>query len=159
MLQFEHMKRLYLFTLEITPLEVDKTYDDLPSHLTLMSRFLSDLSPDELAATVRPLFAKTARIHLVFGETTILGPKKVTAHLITSTEERRLHDNLLKLLDTTQVEYQYPEFTGENHKPHVTARKDVRFDTDSEHIASAAYLIEVLDTKRVVRAKFTLNAA
>ncbi|HEU4966101.1 MAG TPA: 2'-5' RNA ligase family protein [Candidatus Saccharimonadales bacterium] len=152
------MEHLYLFTLEIASLEVGKAYDELPPHLTLVSRFLSDLPPDELAATVRPLLAKTSRIHLVFGETTVLGPKKVTAHLITSTEERRLHDNVLKLLDTTQVAYQYPEFIGENHKPHVTARKDVRFDPGSEHIASATYLIEVVYTKRVVRAKFTLNA-
>lgn len=70
------MKHLYLFTLEITALEIGKAYDELPSHLTLMSRFLSELPAEELASRVRPLFAQTAPAHLVFGETMKLGPKK-----------------------------------------------------------------------------------
>lgn len=49
-------KRRYLFILEIAPLETGKIYAELPSHLTLMSRFWSELSPDELAGIVRPLF-------------------------------------------------------------------------------------------------------
>ncbi|HET8670780.1 MAG TPA: 2'-5' RNA ligase family protein [Candidatus Saccharimonadales bacterium] len=153
------MKHLYLFTLEITPLEIGRVYDELPSHLTLMSRFLSHFSPDELTTRVRPLFAGTSPVHLAFGKTKILGPKKVTAHMVASTDERRLHNNLRKLLDGANVEYQYPEFIGDNHKPHVTAREGVQFVPGSTHTASAVYLIEVVDKKRVVRAKFTLSAA
>ena len=141
---------LYLFTLEIAPLELGhQVYDELPSHLTLMSRFLSSLPSEELAARVQPLFARTAPIHLVFGETKVLGPKKVTA---------QLHNNLREQLDTLKVEYQYPEFIGDNHKPHVTAREGVQFTPGSKRTASAAYLIEIIDKKRVVRAKFTLSA-
>lgn len=150
---------LYLFTLEIVPLEVGRIYDDLPSHLTLMSRFLSGSSPEELAAKVRLLFTKTAPIHLVFGETTVLGPKKVTAHMVDSPDERRLHNDLHKLLNNIRVEYQYPEFIDDNHKPHVTAKEGVQLPSDSEYVAPAVYLIEVVDKKRIVRAKFNLNAA
>ncbi len=157
MLQFGQMKHLYLFTLEIVPLEVGKTYNELPSHLTLMSRFLSDMPVEELADKVRPLFIQTTPSHLVFGKTIQLGPKKVTAHMVNSPDETRLHDNLRKLLDEIKVEYQYPKFTGENHRSHVTAREGVRFDAGNEHTALAAYLIEVVDTKRVVRAKFELS--
>lgn len=151
------MKHLYLFTLEIEPLDVGKTFCELPSHLTLMSRFLSDLSPDELAAKVRLLFTSTAPVRLIFGETTTLGPKKVTAHMVNSLDERRLHNALHKLLDAIEVDYQYPSFIGEGHKPHVTAREGVWFDRGSNHIASAVYLIEVIDKKRVIRAKFELK--
>lgn len=151
------MQHLYLFALEIVSLQVGETYDKLPSHLTLMSRFLSNLSPEELATTVRPHFAGTAPIHLVFGETVELGPKKVTAHMVSSTDERRLHNDLCKLLDTIKVDYQYPEFIGNRHKPHVTQRRGIQFAPDSKHIASAVYLIEVVDKKRVVRAKFKLG--
>lgn len=150
------MKHLYLFTLEIAPLEVGKTYDELPSHLTLMSRFLSDLSPEELTDEVRSLFMQTAPVHLVFGETVRLGPKKVAAHMVTSSDERQLHNDLRELLDAIVVEYHYPEFIGENHKPHVTARDSVQFAPGSKHIAPAVYLIEVIDTKRVVRTKLPL---
>ena len=150
---------LYLFSLEITPLKVGRAYDELPSHLTLMSRFLSDLPPDELIAKVRPFFTETAPVHLVFGETAALGPKKVTAHMVTSPDERRLHNNLRKLLEGVKVEYQYPEFIGDNHKPHVTAREGVQLVSDSKRTVSAAYLIEVADRKRIIRAKFILSAA
>lgn len=159
MLQSRHMKHLYLFTLEVVPVTVGQTYNPLPSHLTLMSRFLSDLPPTELTTKVRPLFAGTPPVHLVFAETKILGPKKVTAHMVASTDERRLHNNLRKLLDGVKVEYQYPEFIGDNHKPHVTAREGVQFAPGSKRTASAVYLIEVIAKKRVVRAKFTLSAA
>lgn len=141
------------------PLKVGQVYDDLPSHLTLMSRFLSDLSSDKLTAEVRLLFAETAPTHLAFGETTILGPKKVTAHMVTSTGERRLHNSLRQLLDGVKVKYQYPEFIGDHHKPHVTTREGVQFAPGSKCLTSAAYLIEVVDEKRVARAKFTLGAA
>lgn len=36
---------LYLFTLEVAPLEIGMTYNPLPSHLTLVSRFFSDKPP------------------------------------------------------------------------------------------------------------------
>ena len=88
------MKHLYLFTLEIPPLEVGTAYDDLPSHLTLMSRFLSELPAEELANQVRLLFATTGFIHLAFAETIELGPKKVMAHMVDSPSERQLHHNL-----------------------------------------------------------------
>ncbi len=153
------MKHLYLFTLEITPLEVGKTYDELPSHLTLMSRFLSELPAEELANKVRPLFAQTAPVHLVFGETMELGPKKVTAHMVDSLDEKRLHNNVYKLLDYLKVEYQYPEFIGGNHKPHVTARDGMQFMPSDKRTVSAAYLIEIVDSKRVIRAKLGLGQA
>ena len=126
------MKHLYLFTLEIEPLEVGKTYEELPSHLTLMSRFWSDLSPEDLTAKVRPQFIETAPIQLVFGKTVMLGPKKVTAHMVTSSSEKQVHNNIRELLDTLKVEYQYPEFIGDNHKPHVTAREGVQFAPGSK---------------------------
>lgn len=151
------MKHLYLFTLEITPLEVGRIYSELPSHLTLMSRFLSNLPPEELTASARPLFEKTSPVTLSFGETATLGPKKVTAHMVSSPEELKLHGKLRELLNAINVEFQYPEFTGSNHKAHVTERDGIRFEPGSECIASAVYLVEVVDKKRVVRAKVMLG--
>lgn len=151
------MDHLYLFTLEITPLQIDAVYDDLPPHLTLMSRFRSHLSPNELAERVRPLFTSTGQIQLVFGETTQLGPKKVTVHLLESLAEEQLHQKLQAKLNELAVAYEYPQFIGEGHKPHVTKREGIYFQPGAIHIAHAAYLIEVMNKKRVVRTRFDLK--
>src|SRR5690606_10220099 len=55
------------------------------------------------------------------------------------------------------VEYEYPQFIGENHKPHVTKRVDVRFKAGEEKTVRAAYLVEIVDSRRVVRSKFELS--
>lgn len=159
MLRSRHMKRRYLFTLEIVPLYVGRIYNELPSHLTLMSRFLSYLSPEELAEKVRPLFMETQPVSLSLGETIQLGPKKVIAHMVDSSGERRLHNNLCKLLDGIEAEYQYPDFIGHGHKPHITEREGMQFTPGSRRVSAAAYLIEVVEKKRVVRAKLELAAA
>ena len=148
----------YLLTLEITPLEVGRTYDVLPSHLTLMSRFTYKKTHQELSAVVSPLFEDIRPVSLVFGDTVVLGPKKVTAHMVDSTEERALHERLLAILDQMGVIFQYPQFVGVNHKAHVTQRDGVDFASKTQLLAAAAYLIEVVDGRRVIRAKFSLDS-
>jgi len=148
------MKHLYLFTLEVALLELGKV---LPSHLTLMSRFWSELPSDELAEVVRPLFARTNVMDLLFGEAVELGPKELTVHMIEQPEELKLHNDLHTLLDSVQADYQYPQFIGTSHKPHVTKRKGVQFRVGDKHVAQAAYLIEVVNERRVIRARFKLR--
>ena len=153
----EVMQYLYLFTLEITPLEVGRTYDELPSHLTLMSRFMSDLAAQELTSRVRLLFMSMTPPQLRFNETIKIGPKQVTAHMVTSADEKTLHEELRILLDEANVDYQYPQFIGDGHKPHVTVRDGARFEPGDEHTVKAAYLIEVVNGRRVIRSRFELN--
>lgn len=154
----QQMKHLYLFTLEIVPLEVGKIYDNLPSHLTLMSRFLSDLPPEKLTGLMQPAFAITNRIELVFGPTIKLGPKKVTVHMIDNTDEQKLHNSILEVLEKIGVSFQYPQFIGANHKAHVTQRENIDFSPNSQLVSQAAYLIEVVNGKRVVRSKLAIGA-
>jgi hypothetical protein len=153
------MKHLYLFTLEIVPLEVGRVYDDLPSHLTLMSRFLSDAPYGELVDLVGPIFESYNHVELTFGRTAELGPKKVIAHMVSSAGERKLHEDIRALLERLKADFQYPEFIGANHKAHVTKREDVDFSPESKLVSSAAYLIEIVDGKRVIRSKFAIGAA
>jgi lysophospholipase L1-like esterase len=151
------MNRLYLLTLEIEPLEVGKAYDELPSHLTLMSRFLSNLAPEQLSSVVEPLFADTKPVNLVFGNTIQLGPKKVTAHMVSSPEEGVLHDRLRALLDKAGATFRYPQFIGSNHKAHVTQRDGKNFPPKTRLLSSAVYLIEVVDGQRLIRSRFNLD--
>jgi hypothetical protein len=153
------MNHLYLFTLEVVPLEEGRIYDDLPSHLTLMSRFLSTLTFHDLTELAQPLFEATDPIELVLGPTIELGPKKVRAHIVSGASEQKLHEYIRALLEKTRVAFQYPEFIGTNHKAHVTKRENVDFSPGSRLVSSAAYLIEVVGGKRVIRSKFAIGAA
>ena len=156
MIQFARMKHLYLFTLQIGPLEVGKMYDDLPSHLTLMSRFLSEMPHDELASAVKPVFKQASPVALTFGDTNELGPKNVVAHMISSPAEATLHNKLYQRLESLGVEFQYPQFIGRGHKAHVSKREGTTFLKGQTQISSAVYLIEVIDEKRVVRTKIDM---
>lgn len=156
-------KHLYLFTLEIAPLAVGKIYNPLPSHLTLMSRFWSDLHPSELAVIVEPLFNQTPPIELTFGQSAQLGPNKIDAHLLEPSEQlKALHNELRQLLDSIHVVYEYPQFVGEGHKPHVSKRAGNNLTPGHKQISRAAYLIEVevkgKEHLRYICAKFNLNS-
>lgn len=147
------MGHLYLLTLEIEPLEIGRVYGELPSHLTLMSRFLSDLDPKELSDIIRSVIELAGNITLTFGRTIELGPKKVTAHMVDSPDEMLLHKRLQGALEEADVVFQYPQFIGSNHKAHVTKRDDKDFPLGSQLTSSAVYLIEVVDGKRIPRGK------
>lgn len=151
------MNHLYLFALEIEPLEIGKVYDELPSHLTLMSRFLSNLTPKEISVVVWSLFDAAGPIDLTFESTIELGPKKVIAHMISSPAEQILHENLCALLEAAGVTFQYPQFIGAGHRAHVTQRDDVDFPPKSQFKSTAAYLIEVVDGHRIIRSSFNLS--
>jgi hypothetical protein len=156
MLQFVRMKHLYLFTLEIDPLEVGKVYDELPSHLTLMSRFVSDRDPKELNDIIRPVIESAGSVTLTFNSTIELGPKKVIAHMVDSPDEKLLHKQLQGVLEEADVIFKYPQFIGSNHKAHVTQRDGKDFPQGNQLVSSAVYLIEVIDKKRIVRTKIDI---
>jgi len=135
---------LYLFTLEITQLEVGATYNTLPSHLTLISRFYSHEPPTSIVDRVSGLFNETRCIELIFEQTTRIGPKHTSVHLIQpNTALRKLHTQLSSILDGIGVDYSQPEYINEGWKPHVSERKNDGFASGFSHVTKAAYLIEV----------------
>lgn len=157
-------KRLYLLTLEIVALGVDQAYNPLPSHLTLVSRFKSSLSPDAMAQVLMPIFQHAAPLELLFQETVALGPKRVMAHIVQNTPAlRALHEALVNALTEQGAHFAYPEFIGSNHKPHVTIRPNDPITPGQARTTTAAYLIEVTkqggNDLRHIRHKFNLMSA
>jgi 8-oxo-dGTP diphosphatase len=151
-------KHLYLFTLEVAPLKVGNVYDELPLHCTLMHRFWSELSVEELATKVGSLFAETTSLPLIVRERTMLGPKQVSVSLLKPSDELEiLNMQLFELLNGLQVEYTAPQWVGKGHVFHVTDHEDERLELGSTHTSKAAYLIEVVDNQRIVRKKFELK--
>lgn len=154
--------RLYLFTLEVKPLSVGETYNPLPAHLTLMSRFWSNLSPEELSEFVAPIFRQTKIILLKFSESALLGPQKTKVDLIAPTKElENLHNQLKAKLDSANVEFTNPQWVGGGWKPHVSKRAENNFKVGGTLQSSSVYLIEVKiennDHVRFIKNKFNLS--
>jgi hypothetical protein len=122
-----------------------------------MSRFLSSLTPEEIASVVEPLFASTKAVNILFGNTIELGPKKVTAHMIDSPDEKLLHKRLHVVLEDMGAVFQYPRFIGTGHRAHVTQRGGIDFPPSTQIVCLTAYLIEVVNGRRVICAKFSLD--
>ena len=156
-------QRLYIFTLEIAPLKIGEMYNPLPSHLTLVSRFWSDLSPKELAETVTPVFDTTNKLTIFFGETAFLGPQKKEVNLIEPKDDlKKLHMKLVKPLNSASVEFTNSQWVGDGFRPHITKRKNVDFPIGYKQTAEAAYLIEIeiKNNKhfRLVQKRFNIGA-
>jgi 8-oxo-dGTP diphosphatase len=156
-------RHLYLFTLEVTPMRVGAVYAELPLHCTLMHRFWSDLSVEDMSSAVKPLFDTTAPITLTAHKRVKLGPKQLAVSLIEHTDKiRSLNMQLYVLLNKAGVEYTAPQFVGEKHIFHVTDRETEQVEVGNSYLCKAAYLVEVGMTeherKRIIRAKFTLTA-
>lgn len=156
-------RRLYLLALEVAPMLVGKTYNPLPSHLTLMHRFWSELSPEKLAQAIEPVLRRTQPLELLFGKTRLNGPQKVRVNMVQLTPDlQSLHMRLFDLLNTLHVTYTAPEWVGKGFAPHVTERKEIEFAIGHVQVTNAAYLIEVEihgeEQVRRIRARFNLTA-
>ena len=153
---------IYLFTLEVEPFKIGEVYNPLPAHLTLISRFWSELPPSEIVDAVNPIFAQSEPVELIFDKEAVIGPKNTAVHLIKNTPElKNLHARLLEVLDRHRVTFTQPQFIGDGHKPHVSKREDVNFPVGHRKEVRHAYLIEVIvdgtKQQRNVRAVFQLG--
>ncbi len=154
---------LYLITLEVDPLVVGEIYNPLPSHLTLVSRFWSELQSEEIAGSIKAVLSMTDLKELIFGEEAIIGPKKTAVHLIENTAElKNLHTRLVEELNNLNVSFTSPQFIGDGHKPHVSKRQGVHYPAGNTKPVHHAYLIEVEihgeEHLRYIRAKLKLGA-
>lgn len=161
-LRLANSMHLYLFALEVESLKIGDVYNPLPAHLTLISRFWSELPPSEIVDAVNPIFAQPEPVELIFDKEAVIGPKNTAVHLIkNSLELKNLHSQLLKVLTEHGVTFTQPEFVGEGHKPHVSKREGMNFPVGHRKEVRHAYLIEVIidgtKQQRYVRAMFKLG--
>ena len=155
-------KHTYFFVLEIAALQVGEIYDDLPTHCTLVHRFWSDLSVEELATGVRKILAATSPVALIFAEEELLGPKKTTVNKIELTLQlQQLHTQLYDQLTKQGVEYTAPGWVGGGYIAHVSKRQEATFATGDTHDCTAICLVEAevegYGRQRLIRAKFNLG--
>lgn len=153
---------LYLFTLEVEPLKVGGAYNPLPAHLTLISRFWSELSPSEIANMALASFTHSKPVELLFGAEAVIGPKKTKVHLVENTLElKNLHSQLCEVLAKHGVTITQPQFIGEGYLPHVSKREGSNYLVGDRRESRCAYLIEVMiegtKQQRYVREVFKLR--
>jgi hypothetical protein len=141
-------KHCYLFAFEVTPLHVGAVYDELPLHCTLMHRFWSKLSPEDLANRVRSFFEHVHPVTLTAEKQLLLGPKQTPVTELELTDElRKLHMELYEFLNSLPVEYTAPEYVGGGYRAHVSERPHDRLEVR----------VPRDERKRFVRAKFNLG--
>ena len=152
------MQHRYIFTLEVVPLKLDHTYDALPLHLTLLSRFLTDLKYSQLQQFVKSVFEKAYEVNLLIDGTAELGPKETPVYIVRKTDEiTQLHNDLCRHLDKIHVTYEYPEYVQQGYKPHISKRRGFESNNEDVLVSSRVYLVEIIDRKRVVRSRFGLG--
>lgn len=148
---------LYLFVLEVEPVETGRTYSELPLHCTLMHRFWSNVPADVLIQKVQPLCRQAAPVLLQPGAQEVYGPRAVTVTKVHKTDDlQALHTMFFAALNTIGVSYTEPDWVGHGYDPHVTHRADGRKMTH-EQLSTAVYLVEVVDHERHIRARLTLG--
>jgi hypothetical protein len=155
-------KHCYLFALEIEPLEVGEIYDNLPMHLTLVHRFWTSLTPEQLEEKILPIVARYPSVSFVPREVVELGPKKTRVFDLEQTEIlNALHMELYSLLNTLDTEYTEQDWVGKGYVPHISEREHSVLTKKKPHTSKAVYIIEVKipghDHKHLIRKKLALS--
>lgn len=141
-------EKLRLITMEIVPLRINESYDPLPSHLTLVSRFQTSLEEARLINLLKPIANSVRKsLELRCENTAIIGPKQTPVLIVTmSSMMRDIHDQIIAVLKD-RVTFKYPQFLEDGWRPHISRRDDEQIDTTTNIDCTAMYLIEVNRTE------------
>jgi hypothetical protein len=138
----------YLLALEITPLEIGKTYTSLPLHCTLVPWFSLDMQSKDCLKAIRSFLKGASPVQLIAGQQKTFTAK--TAHGIIpltvntiklSVDLRELHLHICEKLDTLGARYATPQYVKEGFTPHVTHQGDEKLVASEVHCSEALYLI------------------
>jgi 2'-5' RNA ligase len=160
--------RAYLLVLEVTPLTVDRVYDMLPLHCTLVHWFWLNQKPDTVAQRLTGKLSGTTSVALKVGtEQVFTGKNKngetipVTVNDIELTPElRKLHEQTCAILEGIGGRYSEPQYVHDGFHPHITHQRDGALKPGEVCQSSKLYLIEAdapeYGNKRTVRASIQL---
>lgn len=139
----------YLMILEVTPLNVGKTYAMLPLHCTLVHWFRMELDPanfteklEMVARNFAPLDL-TAATEAIYTGKTKQGVIPVTVNIVELTQDlKELHFQICEKLDELGVHYTAPQYVKEGYTPHVTVQNGEKLPIGVTHTSAAIYLVE-----------------
>lgn len=122
--------KAYLIALEITPVEIGKTYDGLPLHCTLVHWFRTS-KIKYIIADVQKLLESQPLAQLVvedqdqFTGMTSTGPIPVKVNKVRKTPAiKKLHDAVVDILNDYDTEFLMPQYLHERYEPHITHQED-----------------------------------
>lgn len=148
--------RAFLLALEVNPMQVSKTYNQLDLHCTVVHWFRTKATSHDVLAVVMPIINKAPAIELVSDKTALFGPSKglkdIPVNLVKPTSAfRTLHSSLLQAIEQLGVRHTEPAYTGKGFNSHVTKQGNLSFSEGSRHVATITYLIEALDQKNITQ--------
>lgn len=155
-------KKTYLLALEVEPMEVGRSYAQLPMHCTVMHRFLTELSAEALIAELAPIFDSADPLALRLSDHVAFGPRKQLVTLIESSPELvTLHNRLFDRLNSLSVRYTELDWVDAGYVPHVTDKNGKRISPKLASNINAAYLISIehplKGDKRSINYKFVIS--
>lgn len=159
--------KAYLLALEIAPIVIDKTYESLPLHCTLMHWFRIDAIDDFIQQVNVLVGAKTApELHIGepddFTGITKTGVISVKVNKVRKTDELNdLHETIATIAESLGVEYVMPQYIHAGYVPHVTHQGADQLSYGDEVQATSLYVAEADSPeygypRRVVR-RFTFK--
>lgn len=156
--------KAYLLALEIYPIELDKTYDGLPPHCTLVHWFWLT-SPKDTIESIRQVLKHQKAPLLYVNEEEYFtgmaksGPVPVLVNKVKRTPAiTHLHEEIVKILDSAGAKYSMPQYIHSGYVPHVTHQKEGSLTRGDAVRAASLYLVRADDpaygNTRTVVAKF-----
>lgn len=106
-----------------------------PLHVTLADTFAVDWDRNDLMQNLRTLFATAKSIPITAMEDTYFGDSQQTQVTLLQPNDQlcRLHNELIKLLESSGAVFNDPQFTKEGFRPHATVQAHTRLYT-GQHI-------------------------
>ncbi len=122
----------YLVALEITSVEIGKTYNGLPLHCTLVNWFQTN-KIEYLITDIQKLLESQPPVLLKVGNEdqftgmTSSGPIPVRVNKVQKTRAiKKLHDEIVAMLKAYDVDFVAPQYLNEGYVPHITHQEDGR---------------------------------
>ncbi|OGG47298.1 hypothetical protein A2671_00115 [Candidatus Kaiserbacteria bacterium RIFCSPHIGHO2_01_FULL_49_13] len=154
---------VYLFVLEVDPMEVGEIHGSLPLHCTLMPWFYTYPDWREILEKTRGVFLGQRAVGLFSGARAFFGEKNNTpVHMLVRHKELLLlHSKLLEVLSGYGTDHVIPRYVGQKFSPHVSDHKDRSFPPGSYLLSKHVYLIEaqnvIMRSNKKVQAKIRLE--
>ena len=151
----------YLLALEVAPMAVGQSYQQLPMHCTIMHRFHSALGAKALVTELGPIITRTAIVELLPQNHQAFGPKKQLVTIVDPTPALlALHAELYQKLNQLGVQYTESDWVGEGYIGHVTDKQGGRLPVAKPTLSKAIYLISVehplQGSRRFIEARIAL---
>ncbi len=150
----------YLLSLPIKPVEIGRTYAQLPLHCTVFQYFSTNIPFLGLRRELSAIAGNTNPIELTGGEPALFGKSSdVPVNLVEETPElRALHETIRTWLIEQHAMIYNPEWAGDGYRPHVSVVDGEAFTSGMRVTVNRIALVqELIPQRKQITALFPLG--